>query len=99
MKSFKQFCLESRQNIDWDSNYGKTFKIVQTPKGRQSEGTEWSPDLVSVVTPENGDAWTGWKSAKPEVINNWKNNWEKIQKSLGQHKYDQIIRSAQKLSK
>ena len=82
-----------RHHIDWQANYGKTFKVVNTPEGRQSEGTPWIPDLVSVVTPENGDAWTQWPEASEETLTNWQKNWDNIQKSLGQHKYDQIIRS------
>ena len=93
MKTFKDFFTESRQPIDWNSNYGKTFKIVHTPEGRQSAGTTWSSDLVSVVTPENGDAWTAWKEVSPQLLAQWKNNWNNIQQSLAQHKYDQIIRS------
>ena len=85
--------MESRKVIDWNSNYGKTFKIVHTPEGSQSAPATWSPDLVSVVTPENGDAWTAWKEVSPQLLAQWKNNWNNIQQSLGQHKYDQIIRS------
>lgn len=96
MKTFKKFFTESRQHIDWNSNYGNTFKIVYTPEGRQSAGATWSPDLVSVVTPENGDAWTTWKEVSPQLLAQWKNNWNDIQQSLGQHKYDQILRSQRK---
>jgi hypothetical protein len=96
MKTFKKFFTESRQYIDWNSNYGNTFKIVHTPEGRQSAGTTWSPDLVSVVTPENGDAWTSWKEVDRDTLSNWKSNWGKIQQSLGNHKYEQIIRSMKK---
>ena len=98
MKSFKTFILENRQFINWDENYGKTFKLVHTPEGRQSEGSKWTPDLISVVTPENGNAWNSWKEVPFEILSKWKINWNQIQKSLGQHKYDQIIRSKQKLS-
>jgi len=98
MKTFKEFFTESRQPIDWDSNYGKTFKIVHTPKGRQSTGATWTPDLVSVVTPENEDAWTSWKEVPSTLLTQWKSKWNQIQKSLGQHKYDQIIRSQHKLN-
>jgi len=97
MKTFKEFIIESRQPIDWNSNYGKTFKIVHTPEGRQSSG-EWNPDLVSVVTPENGDAWTDWKEVSSTLLAQWKAKWNQIQKSLGQHKYDQIIKSQKKLN-
>ena len=91
--------MESRKVIDWNSNYGKTFKIVHTPEGSQSAPATWSPDLVSVVTPENGDAWTAWKEVSPQLLAQWKNNWNNIQQSLGQHKYDQIIRSMGSLRK
>ena len=86
-----------RKYIDWDENYGKTFKIVKTPEGRQSVG-EWNPDLISIVTPENTDAWTDWEEISNKILRNWKQNWDDIQKSLGQHKYDQIIRSQKMLS-
>lgn len=97
--SLVDLILENREFIDWNKNYGKTFKLVHTPEGRQSEGSEWTPDLISVVTPENGDAWNSWKEVPSEILSKWKLNWKQIQKSLGQHKYDQIIRSGQKLSK
>jgi hypothetical protein len=84
---------QDRIYIDWDENYGKTFKLVHTPEGRQSG--EWSPNLVSIVTPENGDAWTDW--VELENTDSWKENWDNVQKSLGDHKYNQIIRSIRKL--
>jgi hypothetical protein len=81
-----------RMYIDWNENYNKTFRIVQTPEGSQSG--EWTPGLVSIVTPENGDSWYEWESVPKEVlIKTWKRNWDEIQKSLGDHKYNQIIRS------
>lgn len=98
MKTFKEFFTESRVPIDWDSNYGKTFKLVHTPEGQQSNGSQWSPDLVSVVTPENGEAWTTWREVSNNILTNWKANWDRIQKSLGDHKYEQIIRSQSKIN-
>ena len=56
-----------RKYIDWDENYGKTFKIVKTPEGRQSVG-EWNPDLISIVTPENTDAWTDWEEISNKIL-------------------------------
>lgn len=86
-----------RMYIDWNENYNKTFRIVQTPEGSQSG--EWTPDLVSIVTPENGDSWYEWESVPKEVlIKTWKRNWDEIQKSLGDHKYNQIIRSIKRLN-
>jgi len=90
---FEEIINGQREVIDWEDNYGKSFKLVRTPEGKQSEGTPWSPDLVSVVTPENGEAWTNWPEVDKETLLNWQKNWPQIQKSLGQHKYDQIIRS------
>jgi hypothetical protein len=84
----------TQKYINWNENYGKTFKIVSTPKGAQSKG-EWNPDLVSIVTPENGGAWNNWKEVSQDVLNHFKKNWDEIQKSLGDHKYNQIIRSQQ----
>ncbi len=81
-----------KYDIDWDENYGITFKIVKTPEGRQSVG-EWNTNLISVVTPENESAWTDWEEVSEDILNNWKDNWDNIQKSLGTHKYNQIIRS------
>ena len=93
----KDLVKESRSFIDWDKNYGKTFKLVHTPEGQQSRGAQWSPDLVSVVTPENGNAWKTWKEVPSNILANWKTSWNNIQHSLGQHKYDQIIRSQKAL--
>jgi len=85
--------FDERQNIDWNSNYGKTFKIVKTPEGKQSKGTSWNPNLVSVVTPENGKAWQNWIEVDKQTLKNWKKNWSEIQKSLANYKYNQIIQS------
>lgn len=84
----------SRKYINWDKNYGKTFKLVHTPEGQQSEEIEWTPDLISVVTPQNGDAWTNWPEIKDETtLKYWKDNWFEIQQTLGYNKYDEIIQS------
>jgi hypothetical protein len=81
-----------RLYIDWDENYGKSFKIVHTPEGAQS-GMEWNPDLVSVVTPENESAWDMWEELSPQKLLKWKDRWDEVQKTLGDYKYNQIIRS------
>jgi len=78
--------------IDWDKNYGKSFKLVYTPEGAQS-GVEWTPDLISIVTPENTNAWYEWEELSDEKLDMWKENWDNIQKTLGNHKYNQIIRN------
>ena len=78
--------------ISWDKNYGKSFKLVKTPYGAQSGG-KWEPNLVSIVTPENTNAWYEWEELSDEKLDMWKENWDNIQKTLGNHKYNQIIRN------
>ena len=78
--------------ISWDENYGKSFKLVKTPYGAQSGG-KWEPNLVSIVTPENTNAWYEWEELSDEKLDMWKENWDNIQKTLGNHKYNQIIRN------
>jgi hypothetical protein len=84
--------FEERLYIDWDENYGNSFKIVHTPEGAQTGG-EWNPDLISIVTAENTNAWYEWEELPEEKLMGWKENWDKIQKGLGDHKYNQIVRS------
>ena len=84
--------FEERLYIDWDENYGNSFKIVHTPEGAQTGG-EWNPDLISIVTPENTNAWYEWEELPEEKLIGWKENWDRIQKGLGDHKYKQIVRS------
>jgi hypothetical protein len=83
---------KERLYIDWDENYGNSFKIVHTPEGAQTGG-EWNPDLISIVTPENTNAWYEWEELPEEKLMGWKENWDGIQKGLGTHKYNQIVRS------
>jgi len=79
--------------IDWDENYGNSFKLVHTPEGAQTGG-EWNPDLISIVTPENTNAWYEWEELPEEKLMGWKENWDNIQKTaLAVHKYNQIVRS------
>ncbi len=83
--------FEERLYIDWNENYGNSFKIVHTPEGAQTGG-EWNPDLISIVTPENTNAWYEWEELPEEKLMGWKENWDGIQKGLGDHKYNQIVR-------
>jgi len=82
----------NRQTIDWSANYGKNFRLVSTPEGeatRIKDGGGQQPGTLSIVTPANGDAWN-WPEAPEEARNNFKNNWNDIQKNLEPHKYLQI---------
>jgi hypothetical protein len=80
-----------REYIDWDENYGKTFRIVHTPQS--AVDGEWNSDLISVVTPENGESFYTWEEVPFDTLMNWRENWDEIQRSLGEYKYRQIIRS------
>lgn len=76
---------EGNDPYDWDTNYGKRFRLAITPKD-QSGGEQ----RVSIVTPPNGDAWHKWEEAPEEVKSNFRKNWGNIQKSLAPHKRRQI---------
>ena len=72
--------MEKRDNIDWDTYYGKAFRLTKAPV----EGK------LSIVTPENGDAWTDWEEANQESTEFFKKHWETLQDSLADYKYSQI---------
>jgi hypothetical protein len=80
-----------REYIDWDENYGKAFRIVHTPQS--AVDGEWNSDLISVVTPENGESFYTWEEVPFDTLMSWRENWDEIQRSLGDYKYKQIIRS------
>jgi hypothetical protein len=84
-----------REYIDWDENYGKAFRIVHTPK--DAVDGEWNSDLISVVTPENGESFYTWEEVPFDTLMSWRENWDEIQRSLGDYKYKQIIRSKEYL--
>lgn len=88
-------------NIDFDKWHGKAFKVVTTPPGKSvASGTDGTPiadepGRVSIVTPENGDAWN-WPDAPAETVSNFKQNWGQVQKDMSGpygYKMDQIRRS------
>jgi hypothetical protein len=56
MKRFLEFISESDFNInslDYNQNYGKSFRFAYTPKDQ--------PGTFSIVTPSNAGAWKSWK--------------------------------------
>jgi len=81
---------------DWDTHYGKAFKIVQTPSGSATDSKTGSPiasapGTVSLVTPYNGDSFNSWPEASEEVKNNFKSNWNSIWDSSGGYKQRQVL--------
>jgi GNAT superfamily N-acetyltransferase len=73
-----------RQPLDFDTLYGKAFKIVDNAGDHNIEG-------FSIVTPENGDAWN-WRE-RPEFKSLVK---QKLNDPdfLADHKYNQILNCA-----
>ena len=60
-----------RNRVDFDSQLGKSFRVVATPPGaakdaRTGEALPDSPNRYSIVTPSNGEAWN-WPTASPEA--------------------------------
>lgn len=84
--------------LDFNQWHGKAFKIVTTPPGKSVKSNTDStpvanePGQVSIVTPENGEAWN-WPDAPAETINNFKQNWGNIQSGIAGYKMEQIQRA------
>ena len=77
----RDFLIEARQYLDFDSLYGKVFKITDNNGNPSNSG-------FSIVTPLNGASWN-WKE-RPEFKNIVK---QKLNDPgfLEDHKYQQII--------
>lgn len=86
------------QFIDFDKWHGKAFKVVTTPAGRSTDrqtGKSIADEAgrMSVVTPENGEAWN-WPTAPQEGINAIRKNWATTQADpASKYKMDQIRRA------
>lgn len=85
-----------RSNISW-KGYGNSFKLVYTPRGRQTG--KWEKGQISIVTPENGDAWREWPEVSKEDLSKFKNKWNEIQKNLSDDKYNQILKHSMNFDK
>lgn len=79
---------------DWDTHYGKAFRLAETPKGAATVNgsvVDSKPGTVSLVTPYNGDAWKSWPEASDETKSNFKSNWSNIWDSSGGYKQRQVL--------
>jgi len=84
--------MAAHEHINWDQHHGKAFRIAKAPSDAVN-GPD-NPDIWSIVTPENGEAWTDWPAAPDKHIAQAKENWDSIQKNpQSQYKMDQIRRS------
>lgn len=86
---FKHANESKRMHLDFDSLYGKAFKITD------AEGDPNKPGF-SIVTPSNTNAWTDWKE-KPQFKNIVKQRLNDPN-FLGDHKYLQIIDAMSNIS-
>jgi hypothetical protein len=75
-----------RETIDWNTNYGHTFKVVQRPLDEVN-----IEDSTLIVTPKNKTEWETWSEVPEENLCKLKKNWEIIQKNLSEHKYMEIL--------
>lgn len=75
-------------SFDYDKNYGKSFRWAHTPEDQ--------PGTYSLVTPENGDAWTKWKPVNSKQASNLRDNWHQhkdagtLHHFVAPHKAEQI---------
>lgn len=80
-----------REEIDWNENYGHSFKIVETPDGIHEDST-------MIVTPKNIQQWN-WDEVSEQKLCKLKKNWNIIQKNLSDYKYKQILDSVKNIEK
>ena len=91
-------------HISFNRWHGKAFRIVATPSGRATsrdtgEVLPDNPNRWSIVTPENGEAFS-WPKAPKEHVQQAKMAWNSIQSDPeARYKMDQIRRSIVKGAK
>ena len=84
--------------IQFGKWHGKAFRVVKTPSGRATDVKTGAvlpddPRRVSIVTPENADAWN-WPKADKKQIKSVRKNFDRIQRDpRSQYKMEQIRRS------
>jgi len=83
-----------RKEIDWNQNYGQTFKAVVVPD--EFESIE---DTTMIVTPKNVVEWTTWNEVSDKNLCMLKKNWKIIQRNLSEHKYEEILSYIKNLEK
>jgi len=79
-----------RKTIDWETNYGSSFKVVERPHDHHHV-----EDTTLIVTPENEKEWNCWVEASLDRLNRVRKNWDYIQKNLSEQKYNQILKYIQ----
>jgi hypothetical protein len=83
-----------REPIDWDENYGQSFKAVKTPiDNGQIE------DKTMIVTPNNIEQWNNWEEITEKNLYRLKKNWNIIQRNLSEYKYKEIFSFCNHLKK
>jgi len=77
---------DERECIDWNLNYGKTFKIIQMVNNQEP-----FEDSTMIVTQDNISNIENWNNVSEKTLCKIKKNWNIIQKNLSEYKYKQII--------
>ncbi len=88
--------VESIYDLSHDAEYSKVFRYAYTPTDKES-----NPDggAISIVTPENGDAWFDWKPVSVADALMMRNRWMQAKKEntledyIAPHKAEQILRA------
>ena len=88
--------VESIYDLNHDAEYGKAFRYACTPTDKES-----NPDggAISIVTPENGDAWFNWKPVSVSDTLMMRSRWMQAKEEntledwIVPHKAEQILRS------
>lgn len=75
----------NRLHIDWDKNYNRVFYLRLDPLSGN----------ISIITNSNGKCKEEWSCVSYEIVETFKCNWDEIQKSLFDYKYNQIINDRQ----
>tara|TARA_Y100000034_G_scaffold68266_1_gene82405 strand:+ start:75 stop:389 length:315 start_codon:yes stop_codon:yes gene_type:complete len=88
--------VEDIYDVDHDAEYGKAFRYVYTPTDKES-----NPDggSISIVTPENEDAWFDWEPLSVSDALMMRSRWmyakkgNTLEEHIAPHKAEQILRA------
>lgn len=75
---------------EWEKQYGKAFRFAKTPQGAVEGGAD--PGTVSLVTPENGDAWDSWEAVDDAHLSTIKSRWAHMWNNAGGYKQRQVLK-------
>ena len=74
---------------DWNKHYGKAFRFAKTPANAVTGGA--APGTISLVTPENCDAWDSWDSVDENHLSTLQGKWNSMWENAGGYKQRQVL--------